>query len=148
MENILVTGGSGFIGSHTVVELLNKGYGVIVMDNLSNSSEESLRRVEKITGKKVKFYQTDIRDREGTEKIFRENKIDAVIHFAGFKAVGESVRKPVKYYRNNLDTTLTLLEVMAEFGCRRLVFSSSATVYGDPASVPIREDFPLSTTNP
>lgn len=120
METILVTGGSGFIGSHTVLELLNKGYGVIVMDNLCNSSEESLRRVEKITGKKVKFYQTDIRDREGTEKIFRENKIDAVIHFAGLKAVGESCHIPLKYYENNIGGTVTLLEVMENITSRRL----------------------------
>ena len=106
METILVTGGSGFIGSHTVLELLEKGYGVVVMDNLSNSSEESLRRVEKLTGKKVKFYETDIRDREGTEKIFQENKIDAVIHFAGLKAVGENCKIPLKYYENNIGGTV------------------------------------------
>ena len=149
MENILVTGGSGFIGSHTVVELLNKGYGVIVMDNLSNSSEESLRRVEKITGKKVKFYQTDIRDREGTEKIFRENKIDAVIHFAGLKAVGESCRIPLQYYENNIGGTVTLLEVMQKFGVKKIIFSSSATVYGTPEKLPLTEDCRTGgTTNP
>ena len=143
METILVTGGSGFIGSHTVLELLEKGYGVVVMDNLSNSSEESLRRVEKLTGKKVKFYETDIRDREGTEKIFQENKIDAVIHFAGLKAVGESCKIPLKYYENNIGGTVTLLEVM-----EKIIFSSSATVYGTPERLPLDEDCRLSTTNP
>ena len=130
METILVTGGSGFIGSHTVVELLNKGYGVIVMDNLCNSSLESLKRVEKITGKKVKFYETDIRDRAGTEKIFQENKIDAVIHFAGLKAVGESCQIPLKYYENNIGGTVILLEVMEKYNVKKIIFSSSATVYG------------------
>ena len=149
MENILVTGGSGFIGSHTVVELLNKGDGVIVVDNLCNSSEESLRRVEKITGKKVKFYQTDIRDREGTEKIFRENKVDAVIHFAGLKAVGESCRIPLQYYENNIGGTVTLLEVMQKFGVKKIIFSSSATVYGTPEKLPLTEDCRTGgTTNP
>lgn len=149
METILVTGGSGFIGSHTVVELLNKGYGVIVMDNLCNSSEESLRRVEKITGKKVKFYETDIRDREGTEKIFRENKIDAVIHFAGLKAVGESCRIPLQYYENNIGGTVTLLEVMEKYNVKKIIFSSSATVYGTPERLPLTEDCRTGgTTNP
>ena len=149
METILVTGGSGFIGSHTVLELLNKGYGVIVMDNLCNSSEESLRRVEKITGKKVKFYQTDIRDREGTEKIFRENKIDAVIHFAGLKAVGESCHIPLKYYENNIGGTVTLLEVMEKYNVKKIIFSSSATVYGTPEKLPLTEECRTGgTTNP
>ena len=148
METILVTGGSGFIGSHTVLELLEKGYGVVVMDNLSNSSEESLRRVEKLTGKKVKFYETDIRDREGTEKIFRENKIDAVIHFAGLKAVGESCKIPLKYYENNIGGTVTLLEVMEKYNVKKIIFSSSATVYGTPERLPLDEDCRLSTTNP
>lgn len=149
METILVTGGSGFIGSHTVLELLNKGYGVIVMDNLCNSSEESLRRVEKITGKKVKFYQTDIRDREGTEKIFCENKIDAVIHFAGLKAVGESCHIPLKYYENNIGGTVTLLEVMEKYNVKKIIFSSSATVYGTPEKLPLTEECRTGgTTNP
>ena len=148
METILVTGGSGFIGSHTVLELLEKGYGVVVMDNLSNSSEESLRRVEKLTGKKVKFYETDIRDREGTEKIFQENKIDAVIHFAGLKAVGESCKIPLKYYENNIGGTVTLLEVMEKYNVKKIIFSSSATVYGTPERLPLDEDCRLSTTNP
>ena len=143
METILVTGGSGFIGSHTVLELLNKGYGVIVMDNLSNSSEESLCRVEKLTGKKVKFYETDIRDREGTEKIFKENKIDAVIHFAGLKAVGESCKIPLKYYENNIGGTVTLLEVMEKYNVKKIIFSSSATVYGTPERLPKIAAFPL-----
>ncbi len=148
METILVTGGSGFIGSHTVVELLNKGYGVIVMDNLCNSSLESLKRVEKITGKKVKFYETDIRDRTGTEKIFQENKIDAVIHFAGLKAVGESCQIPLKYYENNIGGTVILLEVMEKYNVKKIIFSSSATVYGTPERLPLDEECHLSTTNP
>ena len=148
MENILVTGGSGYIGSHTVVELLNKGYGVVVMDNLSNSSKESLRRVEKITGKKVKFYETDIRDQAGTEKIFQENKIDAVIHFAGLKAVGESCKIPLKYYDNNVGGTVALMQVMQKYNVKKMIFSSSATVYGTPERLPLDEDCRLSTTNP
>ena len=149
METILVTGGSGFIGSHTVVELLNKGYGVIVMDNLCNSSLESLKRVEKITGKKVKFYETDIRDRTGTEKIFQENKIDAVIHFAGLKAVGESCHIPLKYYENNIGGTVTLLEVMEKYNVKKIIFSSSATVYGTPEKLPLTEECRTGgTTNP
>ena len=148
METILVTGGSGFIGSHTVVELLNKGYGVIVMDNLCNSSLESLKRVEKITGKKVKFYETDIRDRAGTEKIFQEHKIDAVIHFAGLKAVGESCQIPLKYYENNIGGTVILLEVMEKYNVKKIIFSSSATVYGTPERLPLDEECHLSTTNP
>lgn len=145
---ILVTGGAGYIGSHTCVVLLNKGYDVVVVDNLSNSKEESLKRVKKITGKDLTFYKEDCCDKDALRKIFSENKIDAVIHFAGLKAVGESVSIPLKYYENNLVSTLSLLDVMSEFDCNNLIFSSSATVYGDPASVPIREDFPLSTTNP
>ncbi len=145
---ILVTGGSGYIGSHTVLELLEAGYETVVLDNLCNSSEESLKRVEKITGKKVKFYQADIRDQEAMNKIFTEEKPEAVIHFAGLKAVGESVQKPLMYYDNNIAGTVTLLNAMNEHGCKKIVFSSSATVYGKPASVPIREDFPLSVTNP
>ncbi len=145
---ILVTGGTGYIGSHTAVELLELGYDVIIADNLSNSSIDVLDRIEKITGKKPRFYLVDLTDREKTRDIFKENKIDAVIHFAGLKAVGESCRIPLKYYYNNIASSVILAEVMAEFGCKKLIFSSSATVYGEPESVPIREDFPLSTTNP
>ena len=145
---ILVTGGLGYIGSHTVVELLEKGKDVIVIDNLSNSKIDVLDKLKKITGKDVKFYQNDVCDKDALRKIFKENKIDSVIHFAGFKAVGESVEKPLKYYRNNIDSTLSLLEVMEEFSCFNIIFSSSATVYGKPESLPIKEDFPLSTTNP
>ena len=149
MSQILVTGGAGYIGSHTCVELLESGYDVVVVDNLCNSSEESLRRVEQITGKQVTFYKLDIADRAGMETVFQNHEIQAVIHFAGLKAVGESVQKPMLYYQNNITGTLVLCEVMQKYGCKNLVFSSSATVYGDPASVPIREDFPLgSVTNP
>jgi len=146
--NILVTGGTGYIGSHTCVELLNAGYDIVVIDNLSNSKIEVVDKIKKITDKEFKFYEGDCCDKTILSKIFNENKIDAVIHFAGFKAVGESVAKPIMYYRNNLDSTLTLLEVMNENNCKKIVFSSSATVYGSPKSLPIKEDFPLSTTNP
>lgn len=146
--NVLVTGGAGYIGSHTSLLLLEAGHDIVVLDNLSNSCEESLNRVKKITGKDFKFYKTDLNDYEGVEKIFNENKFDAVIHFAGLKAVGESVSIPLKYYENNISGTLKLLEIMGKHNVKKLVFSSSATVYGDPASVPIREDFPLSCTNP
>lgn len=145
---ILVTGGAGFIGSHTCLELLNKGYEVIVVDNLCNSSKESLRRVMELTGKSLKFYETDILDRNGLEHIFSTEKIDAVIHFAGLKAVGESVSKPLEYYHNNVTGTLVLCDVMRKYNVWNLVFSSSATVYGMPKTVPIKEDFPLSVTNP
>ena len=145
---ILVTGGLGYIGSHTVVELINNGFDVIIVDNLSNSKIETLDKLKKITGKNILFYQEDICNKEILRKIFKENKIDSVIHFAGYKAVGESVSLPLKYYRNNIDSTLTLLEVMEENNCHNIIFSSSATVYGNPASLPIYEDFPLSTTNP
>lgn len=145
---ILVTGGAGYIGSHTCVEMLNSGYDVVVIDNLDNSSKESLIRVEKLTGKKVKFYENDVRDREALRKIFTENKIEAVIHFAGLKAVGESVRKPIMYYSNNLESTLTLIEVMTEFGVKKIVFSSSATVYGVAKEMPLREGMPLGAINP
>lgn len=148
MKNILVTGGAGYIGSHTLVELLLNGYNIVVVDNLSNSKREVINRVEKITGKSVKFYKEDILNTQSLREIFRENKIDAVIHFAGFKAVGESCKKPLMYYNNNITGTLSLLSVMKEFDCKNLVFSSSATVYGNPSKVPITEDFPLSTTNP
>lgn len=145
---ILVTGGTGYIGSHTCVELLENGYDLIVVDNFSNSSKHSLSKVREITGREVVFYQTDILDKEAMRDIFINHSIDAVIHFAALKAVGESVTKPLAYYRNNVIGTITLLEVMAEYGVKNFVFSSSATVYGDPASVPIKEDFPLAPTNP
>jgi len=146
--NILVTGGAGYIGSHTCVELLDSGHSVVVIDNLCNSEEESLRRVEKITGKKLRFYKGDIRNPALLKKIFGENKIDAVIHFAGLKAVGESVKIPLEYYQNNIGGTFTLCEAMRGAGVTNIIFSSSATVYGSPESVPVREDFPLSATNP
>ena len=145
---ILVTGGAGYIGSHTCVELLNDDYDIIVLDNLSNSSEESLSRVQKITGKTLEFVEGDIRDRTLLDKLFAENPIEAVIHFAGLKAVGESVEIPLSYYDNNVYGTLTLLEAMKAADVKTIVFSSSATVYGDPASLPISEDFPTSATNP
>ena len=145
---ILVTGGAGYIGSHTVVLLHEAGYDVVVVDNLSNSKEESLKRVERITGKKTKLYVADIVDGEACDKIFEAEKPDAVIHFAGLKAVGESVAIPLSYYRNNLVSTLNILDSMKKHGCKKIVFSSSATVYGVPESVPINESFPLSATNP
>lgn len=146
--NILVTGGCGYIGSHTCCELLNKGHNVIIIDNLSNSKKEVVNYIKEITGCDVTLYIGDVCDKDLLRKIFNENKIDSVIHFAGYKAVGESVKLPLKYYRNNLDSTLSLCEVMSEFDCKNLVFSSSATVYGIPKKLPIKEDFPLSTTNP
>ena len=147
--SILVTGGTGYIGSHTVVELINSGYDVVVVDNLSNSKEKTLDYIEKITGKRPKFYKADILDKEALRKVFEENKdIEATIHFAALKAVGESVEKPIEYYINNISGTLCLLSIMKEFNVKKIVFSSSATVYGDPASVPIKEDFPKSATNP
>ncbi len=145
---ILVTGGAGYIGSHTCVELLNQGYEVVVADNLSNSSKMSLERVEKIAGKKVAFYKADLLDRNLVESIFRQETIEAVIHFAGLKAVGESVMKPLEYYHNNITGTLVLCDIMRKYNVKNLVFSSSATVYGAPATVPIKEEFPLSATNP
>ena len=145
---ILVTGGAGYIGSHTVVELLNAGHEVAVVDNLSNASVKSLERVEEITGKKVSFYEVDIRDDVTLEEVFKNEQPEAVIHFAGLKAVGESVEIPLKYFDNNIGGTLTLLHVMKKAGCKNMVFSSSATVYGKPETVPIREDFPTSVTNP
>ena len=147
-KTILITGGAGYIGSHTLVELLHAGFKLVVVDNLSNSKQEALRRVERISGKPVTFFQVDVRDRAGLQKIFRDHAISAVIHFAGLKAVGESVAKPLEYYDNNVTGSLVLFEVMAAANVKTLVFSSSATVYGDPTSVPIREDFPLSATNP
>jgi UDP-glucose 4-epimerase len=146
---ILVTGGAGYIGSHTVVELQNAGEDVVVMDNLANSSKKCLERVEALTGKKVPFYEADIRDREALEKIFSNEKIDSVIHFAGLKAVGESVQKPWEYYDNNVTGTLTLVDVMRKHNCKNIIFSSSATVYGDPAMIPITEECPKGQcTNP
>jgi len=149
MSTILLAGGAGYIGSHTAVELLNAGYDVIVADNYANSSPESIRRVEKITSKSVKLYEADVSDHSAMEKIFSENHIDAVIHFAGLKAVGESVEKPIMYYRNNIDTTLTLLETMAKFNVYNIIFSSSATVYGEANKVPYFETMPRGAcTNP
>ena len=145
---VMVTGGAGYIGSHTCVELLNAGHEVVVVDNLSNSHGEALRRVEEISGHSVDFHPVDICNRAALNEVFAGNGIDAVIHFAGLKSVGESVSQPLRYYLNNVYGTLTLCEVMAEHNVFNLVFSSSATVYGDPATVPIREDFPLSATNP
>ena len=146
---ILVTGGAGYIGSHTVVELQEAGYDVVVVDNLSNSSEKSLKRVEKITGKPVTFYQEDLLDREAIEKIFEQEEIESVIHFAGLKAVGESVQKPLEYYYNNISGTLVLVDVMRKHNVKNIIFSSSATVYGNPAFIPITEECPKGQiTNP
>ncbi len=145
---VLVTGGAGYIGSHTCVELLQTGYEVVVVDNFYNSKPAVLNRIKELTQKTFTFYEADVRDKETLNKIFEKEHIDAVIHFAGLKAVGESVQVPLKYYDNNLISTLALLEVMNEFEVKNLVFSSSATVYGNPAKMPIKEDFPLSTTNP
>lgn len=145
---ILVTGGTGYIGSHTSIELLNKGEEIVIVDNLSNSKIEMVDKIKELTGKDFKFYKVDLLDRENLEKVFEENNITEVIHFAGLKAVGESCEKPIEYYHNNITGTLVLVDLMRKYGCKKIVFSSSATVYGDPASVPIREDFPLSTTNP
>lgn len=146
---ILVTGGAGYIGSHTVIELQNAGYDVVVMDNLSNSSEVALERVQEITGKSLTFYKADILDREATEEIFSKEKIEAVIHFAGLKAVGESVQKPWEYYNNNITGTLILLDVMRKHNVKNIIFSSSATVYGEPEKVPVTEETPKgSCTNP
>ena len=145
---ILVTGGAGYIGSHTCIEMQNAGYEVIVVDNLDNSSKESLVRVEQITGKAVKFYEEDLRNKDALRQIFKENEIEAVIHFAGLKAVGESVREPIMYYDNNLISTLVLLEVMNEFNVKKIVFSSSATVYGVATEMPLVEGMPLGAINP
>ncbi len=145
---ILVTGGAGYIGSHTVVLLQEAGQDVVVFDNLSNSNPEVFNRIEQISGRRPVFVEGDLRDPVALERLFREHAIDAVIHFAGLKAVGESVEKPLLYYQNNVEGSLNLFQAMSDHGCQRIVFSSSATVYGDPASVPIREDFPLSATNP
>jgi UDP-glucose 4-epimerase len=145
---VLVTGGAGYIGSHTCVELLAAGYEVVVLDNLVNSSAESISRVQEIAGRKMAFYRVDLLDRQAVNSVFEKETIDAVIHFAGLKAVGESVEMPLRYYHNNITGTLVLLEVMGEHGVKNFVFSSSACVYGDPETVPITEEFPLQSTNP
>jgi UDP-glucose 4-epimerase len=145
---ILVTGGAGFIGSHTLVELLGAGYEAVVVDNLSNSKPEALRRVEALAGRPFAFHRGDLLDPQALDRVFRQHRIDAVIHFAAFKAVGESVAQPLRYYHNNITGTLLLCEAMIRHGVKTIVFSSSATVYGDPARVPVTEDFPLSATNP
>lgn len=145
---ILVTGGAGYIGSHTCVELLNAGWDIVVIDNFCNSKPEALKRIREITGKDFKFYEVDLLDKAGLERVFSENKVDAVIHFAGLKAVGESVQIPLRYYHNNITGTVILLEVMQTHNVKRIVFSSSATVYGVPKSLPITEDAPLGATNP
>ena len=146
---ILVTGGAGYIGSHTCVELLNNNYEVIIIDNLSNSKEEVVDSIKHITGKGLSFYKGDVKDKELLEKIFKENKIDAIIHFAGYKAVGESVEKPLEYYENNIGSTITLCKTMKKYNCKKLIFSSSATVYGEQKVMPIKEDYPTGgTTNP
>ena len=146
--SILVTGGAGFIGSHTVVELLEKNEDIIIVDNFINSKPEVLDKIKKIAKKDFKFYEVDLLNEEKLEKVFRDNNIEAVIHFAGLKAVGESVEKPIEYYHNNITGTLVLLKLMKKYNCKKIIFSSSATVYGIPKEVPIKEDFPLSTTNP
>ena len=146
--SILVTGGAGFIGSHTVVELLQEGEDIVIVDNFVNSKPEVLDKIKEITKKDFKFYEVDLLDEEKLENVFKENNIEAVIHFAGLKAVGESVKKPLEYYHNNITGTLILLELMKKYDCKKIIFSSSATVYGTPKEVPIKEDFPLSTTNP
>ena len=145
---ILVTGGTGYIGSHTCVELLNNDYEIVVIDNFSNSKKDVVEKIKEITKKDFTFYEGDVCDPDLLDKVFTENKIDAVIHFAGYKAVGESVSKPLKYYHNNLESTISLLEAMTKYNCKKIAFSSSATVYGKPEKLPIKEDFPLSTTNP
>ena len=148
MSKILVTGGTGYIGSHTVVELLKSGKEIVIVDNLSNSSIETIDKIKQITKKDFNFYNADLLNEAEIEKIFQENEIDSVIHFAALKAVGESVQKPLEYYHNNITGTLVLLRVMKKHGCKKIVFSSSATVYGNPEELPIKEDFPLSATNP
>ena len=145
---VLVTGGTGFIGSHTSIELLEKGEEIVILDNFCNSKPEMIDKIKKLSGKDFKFYEVDLLDIDGIENIFKENEIESVIHFAGLKAVGESVQKPLEYYHNNITGTLNLLDIMKKYNCKRIVFSSSATVYGSPKTVPIKEDFPLSTTNP
>ena len=147
--NVLVTGGAGYIGSHTAVELIEAGYDAIIVDDLSNAKEDVIDRIETITGKRPVFYKEDCKDKEAMRKIFSENKIDAIIHFAAYKAVGESIQKPLEYYRNNIDSTLTLMEVMEEFGCKKFVFSSSATVYGPNNPYPYKEEMKaIESTSP
>jgi len=145
---VLVTGGAGYIGSHTCISLIEAGYELVVFDNFCNSSKESINRVEKIINKKINLYEGDIRNKDDLQAVFDNYNIDSVIHFAGLKAVGESVKTPLKYYDNNITGTITLCEVMQKNNCKNIVFSSSATVYGDPHTTPIKEDFPLSPTNP
>jgi len=145
---ILITGGAGYIGSHTVIELINAGYDIIIYDNFSNSSHEVIKRIEQIVGQPIKVIDADIKDKAKLQETFKNYSINAVIHFAGLKAVGESVQEPLKYYDNNISGSICLFEVMSEFGCKKIVFSSSATVYGEPKSLPILENFPLSATNP
>jgi len=147
-KSILITGGLGYIGSHTSIELIEAGYKIVIIDNLSNSSIESLRRMEKLVKNNIPFYNIDIRDKDKLNLVFRDNKIDSVIHFAGLKSVNESTIKPLEYYDNNVNGTLTLIQVMKSNNCKKIVFSSSATVYGNPSSLPITENFPLSATNP
>ena len=146
--SILVTGGTGYIGSHTCIELLKNNEDIIIVDNLSNSKKEMVEKIKQISKKNLKFYQVDLLDQKNMEEIFKENEIDEVMHFAGLKAVGESVKKPIEYYHNNITGTLILLKLMKKYDCKKMVFSSSATVYGIPKTVPIKEEFPLSTTNP
>ena len=146
--SILVTGGTGYIGSHTCIELLKNNEDIIIVDNLSNSKKEMIEKIKQISRKDFKFYQVDLLDEKNMEEIFKENEIDEVMHFAGLKAVGESVKKPLEYYHNNITGTLILLKLMKKYDCKKMVFSSSATVYGIPKTVPIKEEFPLSTTNP
>ena len=146
--SILVTGGTGYIGSHTCIELLKNNEDIIIVDNLSNSKKEMVEKIKQISRKDFKFYQVDLLDEKNMEEIFKENEIDEVMHFAGLKAVGESVKKPIEYYHNNITGTLILLKLMKKYDCKKIVFSSSATVYGIPKTVPIKEEFPLSTTNP
>jgi UDP-glucose 4-epimerase len=148
LMKVLITGGTGYIGSHACIQLIENGYEIVVVDNLSNSSPKVITRIQELTEEKIEFHQVDILDKDGLRKVFKQNEIGAVIHFAGLKAVGESVEKPWDYYHNNVSGTLVLLDVMKEFGTKNIIFSSSATVYGLPEKLPITEDFPLQQTNP